>query len=195
MPVDKSIIQSESNIKYENVIEDHAMKISDHSWDQYFMTMSYLVSMKSKDPSTRVGAVIVGPDKEIRATGYNGLPRGVEDRVTRYDNRSYKYLAANHAEENAILHCARIGIAIKGCSIYVPWLPCSYCAKSIIQVGIIEVIYHSQFPGNTLENQHNWEEMIQISLEMMKEAKINIRAYNGNVLQISALYREKQFIL
>ena len=85
--------------------------IKNYSWDQYFMTLAYLISMKSKDPSTRVGAVIVGVDKEIISTGYNGLPRNIDDKLNRYTDKNYKYLSSNHAEENAILHCARNGIS------------------------------------------------------------------------------------
>ena len=62
------------------------------------MTFAYLVSMKSKDPSTRVGAVIVGKDNEIISTGFNGLPRNVEDKIDRYINKEYKYLSSNTEE-------------------------------------------------------------------------------------------------
>ena len=168
--------------------------VKNYSWDEYFMTLAYLVSMKSKDPSTRVGAVIIGEDKEIRATGYNGLPRGVYDRSERYADKNYKYLSLNHAEENAILHCARIGVAIKNCSIYTPWIPCSRCAKSIIQVGIKEVIYDANFPGNTASNQHeNWQESIEISKELLFEAEIKIKEYTGTFISIKGLYQGKEF--
>src|SRR3954465_1001797 len=115
--------------------------IKSFSWDQYFMTMAYLVSMKSKDPSSRVGAVIVGPDHEIRSTGYNGLPRGFADRNYRYENREYKLFASNHAEENAILNCALNGVSAKNCTLYCPWSPCAHCTKMIIQSGIKEIVY------------------------------------------------------
>ncbi len=141
--------------------------IKSYSWDEYFMTLAYLVSMKSKDPSTRVGAVIVGKDNEIISTGYNGLPRNVEDKIDRYVNKDYKYLSSNHAEENAILHCARNGVSSKNCSIYTPWIPCSRCAKSIIQAGISEVIYDENFPGNDVNNQNEvWKQSIEVSNEI-----------------------------
>ena len=74
-----------------------------YSWDEYFMTVAYLISMKSKDPSTKVGAVIVGRDNEIVSTGYNGLPRNVDDKLDRYINKDYKYLSSNHAEEKCYI--------------------------------------------------------------------------------------------
>lgn len=151
--------------------------------------------MKSKDPSTKVGAVIVGPDHEIRATGYNGFPRGIADIVERYSDRSYKYLVCNHAEENAILHCARIGMAIRGCSIYTPWIPCSYCAKTIIQAGIIEVIYHEDFPGNSEYEQasSSWADSIRLSKQIIEESGVILRSFAGALLPISGLYQGKVF--
>jgi len=170
--------------------------IKSYSWDQYFMTLAYLVSMKSKDPSTRVGAVIVGKDNEIISTGYNGLPRNVKDKIDRYVNKDYKYLSSNHAEENAILHCARNGVSSKNCSIYTPWIPCSRCAKSIIQAGISEVIYDENFPGNDINNQNEvWKQSIEVSNEILLEAKVKIRKFNGKLIKIKGLYQEKQFEL
>lgn len=158
------------------------------------MSLAYLVSMKSKDPSTRVGAVVVGTDKEIISTGYNGLPRDIDDKLSRYADKNYKYLSSNHAEENAILHCARNGISSKGCSIYTPWMPCSKCAKSIIQAGIIEVIYDESFPGNIKENQYeNWQESMEISNELLFEANIKIRKFSGKLISIKGLYQGNEY--
>ena len=165
--------------------------LSPFNWDEYFMTMAYLVAMKSRDPSTKVGAVIVGPDYEVRATGYNGLPRGVKETPERYFNREYKYMAVNHAEENAILHCARIGVSTKSCKLYTPWIPCSRCTKSILQAGIIEVIYDDNFPGNHLERQRDWAESIKISKELMLEAGVVLRSFLGKLVKIEILYHEK----
>jgi dCMP deaminase len=170
--------------------------IKSYSWDEYFMTLAYLVSMKSKDPSTRVGAVIVGKDNEIISTGYNGLPRNVKDKIDRYVNKDYKYLSSNHAEENAILHCARNGVSSKNCFIYTPWIPCSRCAKSIIQAGISEVIYDENFPGNDINNQNEvWKQSIEVSNEILLEAKVKIRKFNGKLIKIKGLYQKKQFEL
>ncbi|MFN7038110.1 MAG: deoxycytidylate deaminase [Alphaproteobacteria bacterium] len=162
-----------------------------HNWHRYFMTMAYLVATKSKDPSTKVGAVIVGPDMEIRSTGYNGLPRGLEDSEERYFS-DLKYNLINHAEENAILHCARIGVSSKNCSIYVPWVPCSLCAKSIIQAGIKEVIYHREWPGNN-NDKTDWAESIMLSKQMFLEVGLSLIEYSGPLTHIKGYYQKKEF--
>jgi dCMP deaminase len=168
--------------------------ITTYSWDEYFMTLAYLVSMKSKDPSTRVGAVIVNEDKKIISTGYNGLPGGIDDTSERYADKNYKYLASNHAEENAILQCSRIGTATNNCSIYTTWTPCSRCAKIIIQAGIREVVYDANFPGNAASNQNEyWKESIDISKELLLEAKVKIREYHGKLIKIKGLYQGEEF--
>jgi dCMP deaminase len=165
--------------------------IKSYQWDEYFISIAYLVSMKSKDPSTRVGAVIVGPDKEIRATGYNGLSRGVTDLPNRYSNKNYKFMASNHAEENAILNCARIGMATLNCSLYSNWFPCSYCAKAIIQSGITEIIYHKDFPGHN--KSERWGESMAIAEEILLEAGVVIKPFSGKIMEIIGLYNSKIF--
>jgi dCMP deaminase len=169
--------------------------IKSFDWDQYFMTMAYLVSMKSKDPSTRVGAVIVGPNHEIISTGYNGLPRGVADRNYRYADREYKLLAVNHAEENAILHCALNGVSARGCILYTPWLPCSRCTKAVIQSGIGEVIYDLNFPGNHEDQAGDWKKSMEISREMFNETGVVVRGFAGKLIAIEGMYRGGKFNL
>jgi dCMP deaminase len=166
------------------------MMKSKFSWDQYFMTMAYLVASKSKDPSTKVGAVIIGPDHEIRSTGYNGLPRGLEDTLSRYD-RPIKYSIVNHAEENAILHCSRVGISAHGCTMYVPWSPCSLCAKAIIQAGIKRVVYHGRWPGNDNPNS-DWVESIRLAQEMFKETGVELVNYEGELISLKGFYQGKE---
>lgn len=169
--------------------------MNEYTWNQYFMTMAYLVSMKSKDPSTRVGAVIVGPDREIRATGYNGLPRGVQDKPERYHNREYKYLAVNHAEENAILHCVLTGVSARGCTLYTPWIPCSRCSKAIIQAGIKKVVYDANFPGNDVKFHTEWELSTQVTKELLQEAGVVIEKFSGSLIKIQGLCKEQPFDL
>ena len=114
-------------------------------WNKRFLKLAKHISEWSKDPSTQVGCVVVGPDREIRSTGFNGLPRGIEDNDERLNNREIKYPLICHAEENAIMHAARIGISLKDCTAYVTWPPCTRCARSLIQAGISTIIY----PENT----------------------------------------------
>lgn len=159
------------------------------------MSMAYMVSMKSKDPSTRVGAVVIGIDNEIRATGYNGLPRKVSDKSDRYSNKEYKYMASNHAEENAIIQCARVGVSTKGCAMYTLWVPCARCSKMIIQAGFSKVVFDQNFPGNDVKNQSNWEESIKISYEMLRESDIEIYSFSGDIIKIEGLYKSEPFII
>jgi dCMP deaminase len=100
--------------------------------------MAAVVATKSKDPSTVVGAVIVGPEHDIRATGFNGFPRGVTDSSARLHDREAKYAFTVHAEANAVVHLGRE--RARGCTLYANGMPpCSECAKLIIQAGIARV--------------------------------------------------------
>ena len=122
------------------------MKRQDYlSWDEYFMGIAALSAMRSKDPSTQVGACIVNSDKRILSMGYNGMPRCCSDDVFPWDREGApldsKYLFVCHAELNAILNCA-MG-SVRGCTVYTTPFPCNECAKAIIQAGITEVVYMS----------------------------------------------------
>ena len=140
------------------------------NWDQRFLNLAKHISEWSKDPSTKVGCVVVGPDREIRSTGFNGLPRGIEDNDERLNNREIKYPLICHAEENAIMHAARIGISLKDCTAYVTWPPCTRCARSLIQAGVSTIIYPKD-----IEIPERWMEDFNLSLNMLKEARINIK--------------------
>lgn len=119
-------------------------------WDKYFINLAIETAKMSKDPSTRVGAVIVGPDREIRSTGYNGFPRGIADTDERLNDREQKLAIVVHGEMNAVLNAARIGVSLKGCTMYLAatdksgmiWggAPCVRCTVEIIQTGIIEIV-------------------------------------------------------
>lgn len=109
------------------------------NWNDYLMGFAKHAALKSKD-STQVGAVLVGPDREVRLTAYNGPPRGVADLPERRDTRPEKYLWVSHAEQNLVAFAAREGIQTKGCTVYVTHCPCSACSKSLIQAGIARVV-------------------------------------------------------
>lgn len=116
------------------------------SWDRRFIALAEHISAWSKDPSTKVGCVVVGPDREIVTTGYNGFPRGVTDDPQRME-RPAKYLWTSHAEENAVAHAARIGVSLKGCTAYVTHCPCSRCARGLIQAGVKRVVFPNEARG------------------------------------------------
>ena len=139
-------------------------------WDKRFLKLAKHISKWSKDPSTQVGCVVVGPDRELRSTGFNGLPRGIEDNNERLNNREIKYPLICHAEENAIMHAARIGMSLKGCTAYVTWPPCTRCARSLIQAGISTIIYPKD-----IEIPERWLEDFNLSLNMLKEANIGLK--------------------
>jgi len=148
-----------------------------NSWDKYFIKMAQLVSTKSKDPSTKVGAVIVGEDNEVLSTGFNGFPRGVDEgSVTRWE-RPVKYKYVEHAERNAIYNAARQGIRLKGARMYLNWepCPCVECTKAVIQSGIAQVIGpNKKFPG---KGDH-WEAEQQYAQQMLAEARIMRKKVN-----------------
>jgi dCMP deaminase len=139
-------------------------------WDIRFLELARHISGWSKDPSTKVGCVVVGEDREIRSTGFNGFPRGISDDNERLTDRSKKYPLICHAEENAIMHAARIGISLKGSTAFVTWPPCSRCARSLIQAGVQEIVY-----PETDEIPERWLEDFTISNGMLLEAGIVIR--------------------
>ena len=136
-------------------------------WDRRFIDLALHISGWSKDPSTKVGCVVVGSDREIRSTGFNGFPRGIADSIERLEDRELKYPLICHAEENAIMHAARIGISLKDCTAYVTWPPCTRCARSLIQAGVVEVVY----PGD-IQIPDRWVEDFDRSLSMMQEAGV-----------------------
>ena len=111
-------------------------------WHKRFMEVAELVATWSKDPSTKTGAIVVGPDREIRATGYNGLVRGVDDNKPERMERPTKYDFFEHAERNAIYNACLTGTSLKGCVMYATHAPCTDCARAIIQSGIKMVVTH-----------------------------------------------------
>ena len=114
------------------------------SWEEYFMGIAQMSALRSKDPSTQVGACIVDGQNKVVSIGYNGMPRGVDDDSIPWghgEGLDSKYLYVCHAEFNAILN-TRDGSALNGCRIYVTLFPCNECAKAIIQSGIAEIVYY-----------------------------------------------------
>ena len=131
------------------------MKRTDYIvWDEYFMGISKLSGMRSKDPNTQVGACIVGQDNKIMSMGYNGFPAGCSDDDFPWEREGEmletKYAFVTHAELNAILNYR--GGSLAGGKLYVSLFPCNECAKAIIQAGIRTIVYESDkyegTPGN-----------------------------------------------
>jgi dCMP deaminase len=110
-------------------------------WNRRFLDLAEHISNWSKDPSRKIGAVIVNSDRQILSVGYNGFPRGIKDLNERLQDRDIKYSLIVHAEMNAIYNATHNGISLKDSILFVTGLPvCSDCARGIIQVGIKTVI-------------------------------------------------------
>ena len=109
-------------------------------WDIRFIDLANHIGGWSKDQSRRVGCVVTGPLREIRAVGYNGFPRGADETVSNRNISPDKYLWTEHAERNAIFQAARIGVALEGCTMYLSWFPCMACARAVVQSGITRLV-------------------------------------------------------
>lgn len=161
------------------------MKRTDYiSWDEYFMGISLLAAMRSKDPSTQVGACIVNDDNIILSTGYNGLPKGCDDDVFPWERdncevNKTKYPFVVHAELNAILNSG--GRSLKGARIYVALFPCNECAKAIIQSGIKEVIYLCDKYADT--------DVVRASKRMLDSAGVKFRNMKTDKESLTILFK------
>jgi len=169
----------------ERKIQEAKKKNQVASWDQYYMSMVYLVATRSKDESTNVGAVIVDEKNILVATGYNSFPRGINDYVPERQERPEKYYWFEHAERNAIFCSTRENL--NGCKMYTPGLPCMDCARAIVQVGIKEVIIHKAW--DEVGWSEKWEENHKRTRELFKEAGIKTTYYTGPILQITSKKR------
>jgi dCMP deaminase len=145
-------------------------------WDKRFLDLAHHISQWSKDPSTKVGAIIVDEDKRIVGLGYNGFPMGVSDDPGLYANRAIKYERVIHGEINAILNANK---SVKGCTlIEVPFFSCARCTAQIIQSGIRRIVYPFHSPDSEMfEKQLRWKESIDIAQAMCKEAGIECQGY------------------
>ncbi len=137
-----------------------------NSWDEDYLEAAFWwANRRSKDPSTKVGAIIVRPDKTEASKGFNGFPRGVDDAPERYADRGFKYPAVVHAELNALLTARE---PLKGYTLYCTLMPCSTCAGAIIQAGIKRVVV----PDESWPER--WAESLQFSADRFAEAGVEL---------------------
>jgi dCMP deaminase len=151
------------------------MKRTDYiSWDEYFMGVSKLSGLRSKDPSTQVGACIVSEDNKILSMGYNGFPSGCSDDDFPWEREGptidTKYPYVTHSELNAILNYR--GGSLEGAKIYVSLFPCNECAKAIIQSGIKAIVYESDKYAET--------DSVIASKRMLDAANVNYYQYKSS---------------
>lgn len=136
-------------------------------WDFRFMEVADLVATWSKDPSTKVGCVLVDQNRHIIATGYNGFPRGVDDTKERLTDRSIKYLLVQHAEANAVLQA--VG-PIAGATAYVTHRPCSGCSGMLIQASVKRIVTRPPSDGFA----ERFAESFRAADLMLSEAGVDI---------------------
>jgi dCMP deaminase len=153
------------------------------SWDERFMRDVYEWASKSKDPMTKIGAVILHWDeKDPISHGYNGIVRRVRDDVPERWERPEKYFWMSHAERNAIYNCARRGRASEGTTLFTQGIPCCDCADGVIQAGITEVVVHKQWQHYEKEfNWKKWQDSATRSQTKFLEAGIRIRVFDGKI--------------
>lgn len=144
-------------------------------WNDRFLALAHHVAGWSKDPSTKVGAVIVDPQKRVVGMGFNGFPRGVDDDPARYAERALKYKLVVHAEANAILNATA---SVVGCTLYATLFPCHECAKLIVQAGIAKVV--APFP-----ELGRWSDSHSYSDLMFSEAGVEVELMSQGSLPCS----------
>ena len=141
------------------------------NWDKRYLDIADQIASWSKDPSTKIGAVVVGKKGQLLAQGYNGFPRGIKDCSDKYKNRILKYDYIVHAEENAIYNACTNGVSLEDASMYITGLPtCHRCAKAIIQVGIKRVFIRAKVP-------ERWIDSWALTQSLFKEAGIYYEIY------------------
>ena len=142
--------------------------ISPQKWGNRYRDLAKEISTWSKDPSTQVGAVVIGKGGQVMTQGYNGFPRRVRDTEERWANKERKYELVVHAEMNAIYNASLTGVSLKGSTLYVYGLPiCNECAKGIIQVGIRKVIATRPKIYNS-----EWDKSNKLAEELFSEAEV-----------------------
>ena len=137
----------------------------------------YKYAERSNHLSTHTAAFLVDDEGKIILKGKNVLPPGVEEKKERFEGPE-KHIYPNHAERDVVYKAARDGVATKGLTMIMPWLPCIPCADAIISSGIKKLIVHKQMIERTREG---WQEELKNAVQIMKEAKVKIIAYDGLV--------------
>lgn len=148
-------------------LPENADKRLTSKWAKRYLKMAELVATWSKDPSTQVGAVVVGDDMQILATGYNGFPRGLCDDEHLYEDRSTKYPRVRHAEANALDCTSRELCRFTKAVLFVTHPPCPQCAGQIIQSGVTKVVTKASTP----EFFERWDDT---GIKMLEEVGIDV---------------------
>ncbi|MCP4746418.1 MAG: cytidine deaminase [Desulfobacteraceae bacterium] len=149
------------------------------SWENYFMDIACLVAKRSTCLRRAVGAIVI-KDRRVLATGYNGAPSNVShcqdagclrQKMDVPSGERHELCRGIHAEQNAIIQAAYHGVSIKGAALYCTNLPCSICAKMIINAGIVQIVYKSGYADD-------------FSLGMLTEAKVELLKLEQNQTEV-----------
>eukprot|EP00933_Yihiella_yeosuensis_P081377 TRINITY_DN94984_c0_g1_i1.p1 TRINITY_DN94984_c0_g1~~TRINITY_DN94984_c0_g1_i1.p1 ORF type:complete len:280 (-),score=70.46 TRINITY_DN94984_c0_g1_i1:213-1052(-) len=186
-PVKKPLSEKEAAVAKSEEVE--AARSDALSWDEYFMSVAFLTALRSKDPSTQVGAVIVNKLNRIIGVGYNGFPSGCADEALPWAKSSQnsletKYPYVVHAELNAVMN--KNAESCHGCRLYSTLFPCNECAKVIIQAGIKTVIYAS--------DKHHGKDSSKASRKLFELAGVQMLHYapKSNAMYIPLRYPEDE---
>ena len=147
-------------------------------WDEYFMKIAEAVATKSKDPSSKMGCVIVDANKRVVSLGYNGLLQGADESKMTLSERPMKYYFAIHSEMNAILFAHQ---DLTGCTVYNRVATCENCLKYCLQAGIKRFVYkelrvhsHSTNPKKSMTNVETDEAVIRLLASMPSVQTLNL---------------------
>ena len=162
-------------------------------WDEYLMRLVYTVALKSKDESTKFGAVVVTQDNSIVSTGYNSFPRGLNDNIPERQQRPLKYMYFAHAEQNAVFNAAKIGKSLKNCVMFTQGVPCADCARAVVQSGITKVIVHYQWEKVAKDIFGDWDNSRKITEQMFSECNVTITAHGFPALGLKTFIRGKWY--
>lgn len=145
------------------------MSLQDDKWHVRFLRLAEEVAKWSKDPSTKVGCVLVR-DRRVISTGFNGFPKSISDSFDRLMDREQKYEITVHAEANAVTTAALHGVSTEGCAAYVTFNPCSRCAAILINAGIREVYVSG---GSIVPDR--WLDNFILASKLLAEADVHYR--------------------
>lgn len=148
------------------------------NWDARFLGLAAVIAQWSKDPSTKVGAIIVRPDSHaIISTGFNGFPPGHPDAPEQYADRRYKYAHVIHAEENALRF---LNYRANGCSLYTSFPVCPNCVRAAVQAGIVRIVQSIvSYQGKSEAWIKEWTERFEESRTVSKQLGIELVTYDG----------------
>lgn len=148
------------------------------AWDEYFMNIAEAVSLKSKDPSSKMGCVIVDQNKRVVSLGYNGMVQGADESKMTLDERPMKYYFVIHSEMNALIFAHQ---KLEGCTLYNRVATCENCLKHCLQAGIKRFVYkelrvhsHSSDPQKSMTNIETDEAVIRLLASMPNVETLNL---------------------